>query len=749
MTFLTNNQYLNNRYFSTAGFSINNALYAWGNNSIGQLGQGNTTNYSSPVQVGAVNYWTRISCGYNYFSLGIQSPGTLWSWGSNSYGQLGVNTSGTNNTSSPVQIPFPVYQGWNQLSASNANFTLGIQSDGTLWSWGNNTFGQLGTGVVRTANFSSPVQVGTLNNWVVVSASRGSQAFAVGIQNNGTLWSWGSNNDGALGINSSPGPGVVSTPVQIGISNSWAQISCGYSHWLGIQSNGTLWGAGNNVNGGLGVNSNSGIFSTPVQVGSSLWKKISAGYNSSMGIQTNGTLWGWGSSGGGYIFGLNTGSSFPISPVQVGLLSSWTQINFYAGGGLALQNNGTLWTWGSNGYGQLGQGNTTDTSSPVQIGALTTWAQVANGVTASALQSNGTLWSWGSDSYGQLGLNTSTLYSSPVQIGTLTNWIQTIPGNNRIGAINNNNSLYTWGLNSWGVLGTNDQNNRSAPTLLLGPLISLYPVSNWTQVAAGNSHWLAIQSNGSLWSCGYNGYGQLGNNTSSTSVGVSTPVQVGALTTWTQVAGGNYSSYATQNTGTLWSWGYNNFGQLGQSNTTNYSSPAQVGLLSNWTQISVNSTSAHALALQSNGTLWAWGYNAYGQLGNSNTTNYSSPLQIGALTVWTQIASGGYSGYAIQSNGTLWAWGLNSQGQLGLNTTVGVSSPIQIGTASNWAQIGAGALQLAAIQNNGSLWMCGYSVQGQSGNNTNTNISVLTQVGSLNKWNSATGARQILAQQIP
>ena len=92
---------------------------------------------------------------------------------------------------------------------------------------------------------------------------------------------------------------------------------------------------------------------------------------------------------------------------------------------------------------------------------------------------------------------------------------------------------------------------------------------------------------------------------------------------------------------------------------------------------------------------------------------------------------------------------MNSQGQLGLNTTVGVSSPIQIGTNSNWVQIGAGALQLAAIQNNGSLWMCGYSVQGQSGNNTNTNISVLTQVGSLNKWNSATGARQILAQQIP
>jgi alpha-tubulin suppressor-like RCC1 family protein len=746
MTFNVNNQYLNNRYISNSGFSNNNALYAWGNNSIGQLGLGDTTNRSSPVQVGAVNYWTRISCGYNYFSLGIQSPGTLWSWGGNSYGQLGVNTSGTNNTYSPVQIPFPVYQGWNQLSASNANFTLGIQSDGTLWSWGNNSYGQLGTGVVRTANFSSPVQVGTLNNWVVVSASSGTTiAFAVGIQNNGTLWAWGNNGYGQLGLNTASAS--VSSPTQVGISNSWAQISCGYNHWHGIQSNGTLWACGYNVAGCLGVNSNSGMFSTPVQVGSSLWKTISAGYNSSMGIQTNGTLWGWGSSGGGLVLGLNTGSSFPISPVQVGLLSSWTQINFSSSGVLALQNNGTLWTWGINGYGQLGQGNTTDKSSPVQIGALTTWAQVAGGATASALQSNGTLWAWGYNAYGQLGNSNTTNYSSPLQIGTLTNWIQTIPGNNRIGAINNNNSLYTWGLNSWGVLGTNDQNNRSAPTLLLGPLISLYPVSNWTQVAAGNSHWLAIQSNGTLWSCGYNNNGQLGNNSTTT---YSSPIQIGAVNIWTQTAAGNFSSYALQQPGTLWAWGFNNYGQLGLNTASaSVSSPAQVGLLSNWTQISVNSTSAHALALQSNGTLWAWGYNAYGQLGNSNTTNYSSPLQIGALTVWTQIAAGGYSGYAIQSNGTLWAWGLNSQGQLGLNTTVGVSSPIQIGTSSNWTQIGAGALQLAAIQNNGTLWMCGYNAQGQLGNNSTTNISSLVQVGSLNKWNSATGARQVLAQQIP
>jgi alpha-tubulin suppressor-like RCC1 family protein len=747
MTFLTNNQLLANRYFSTASFSANNALYAWGNNSIGQLGQGNTTNYSSPVQVGAVNYWTQVSCGYNYYSIGIQSPGTLWSWGSNSYGQLGVNTGGTNNTSSPVQIPFPVFQGWSEVAINawgDNVYALAIQSNGTLWAWGNNTFGQLGLGDIT--NRSSPVQVGTSSNWIAVTTAQGGTPFSLAVQSTGTLWSWGSNNNGALGLNSSPGSVRVSTPVQIGTASTWSKISAGNAHWLGIQNNGTLWGCGYNVFGQLGNNSNIQV-SSPIQIGASLWSQISAGSNNgSMGIQSNGSLWGWGTGNGLYL-GLNT-SAAPSSPVQVGALTSWVQINFYGSGGSAIQSNGTLWAWGFNFNGQLGLNDTATRSSPVQVGSLSVWARIACGYSTIAVQSNGTLWSWGSNSNGMLGLNTSTAsYSSPVQVGTLSNWLKPFVSQYnayRSAAINNTGRLFISGQSGLSTIG-----DTSSPVQLVGPLVSLYSVSNWTRVASGNAHWLAVQSPGTLWSCGYNGYGQLGNNTSSTSVGASTPVQIGALTTWTQTAGGNFSSYALQNTGTLWAWGYNAQGQLGQNNTANLSSPTQVGALSNWTQISVNSTSATALALQSNGTLWAWGYNAFGQIGNSNTTNLSSPVQIGALTLWTKIASGGYSSYAIQSNGTLWSWGLNSQGQLGLNTTVGVSSPVQIGTASTWIQVGAGSLQLAAIQNNGTLWMCGYNSQGQIGNNSTTNISVLTQVGSLNKWNFATGARQILAQQIP
>ena len=741
MTYNVTSQPLTNRYFSTAGFSNNNALYAWGNNSIGQLGQGNTTNYSSPVQVGPATLpptWLKLAPGAIQVTA-IQTNNTLWGWGFNNNGGLGLNTVSL-YVSSPIQVGS--LSTWSQVSSGN-QFFVAIQSNGTLWSCGYNGFGALAQN--NTQNYSSPVQIGALTTWTKVACALGG-IYMAAIQSNGTLYACGINSWGQLGTGNQIN---YSSLIQVGLLSVWQQVACGYRHTLAIQSNGTLWAWGANSYGQLGTNNQTNL-SSPVQIGAlSTWAQISCGSDFTSAVQSNGTLWAWGYNNFGQL-GQNNTLTYS-SPVQVGSLSTWTQTACGAYQTLALQNNGSLYAWGYNAFGQLGNNSTTNFSSPIQVGTLSVWSNIiqANGNNFSvAIQSNGSLWSWGQNNWSQLGQGNTVNYSSPVQIGTPVNqtlFTQVSCGYNYFSlGIQSPGTLWSWGGNSYGQLGVNTSgvNNTSSP-------VRVGALNYWTQVAAGNSHWLAVQSPGTLWSCGYNGYGQLGNNTSSTSQGASTPIQVGALTTWTQVAGGNYSSYARQNTGTLWSWGYNNFGQLGQSNTTNYSSPVQVGLLSNWTNISVNSTSASALALQSAGTLWAWGYNAYGQLGNSNTTSQSSPIQIGALTLWKQIAAGGYSSYAIQSNGTLWAWGLNSQGQLGLNTTVGVSSPIQIGTASNWAQIGAGALQLAAIQNNGSLWMCGYSVQGQSGNNTNTNISVLTQVGSLNKWNSATGARQILAQQIP
>jgi alpha-tubulin suppressor-like RCC1 family protein len=777
--------------YATFATKTDGTLWAWGQNLYGQLGQGNTTNYSSPLQIGTLTSWSRlacgyasllaiqspgslyavglnsngqfgnnktlstsspvqvlyytaftqVSCGYNYYSLGIQSPGTLWSWGSNSFGQLGVNTSGTNNTSSPVQIPYPIPL-WANINGGGSG--LAIATDGTLWGAGANNSNVLGPGYYSI--YTSPTQIySSYTSWTQVS---GAAQYALGIQSPGTLWAWGSNVFGNLGLGDLT---QRSSLVQVGALTNWTAVSTGYYHVLAIQSPGTLWAWGTNTAGQFGNNS-TGDSSSPIQIGTiSYWTQVCAGVNNSIGIQSNGTLWAWGSNYWGML-GLNTTTLAYSSPVQVGALSIWSKATIGYSSAFAIQSNGTLWAWGVNAFGELGLNtSTTYNSSPAQVGTTSNWAQVSspnNGSTfTAAIQSNGTLWTWGTNSYGQLGLaqplNFTT--SSPIQVGTQTNWKNVsvcFSGtyNAYVWATQNTGILFTWGNNSAYQLANNSLYSQSSPIQ-----IGQYP-SNWTQIAAGNSHWLGITSNGNLWSCGYNNNGQLGNNNTSN---LSVVGQVGLLNSWTQVAAGNFSSYARQNNSTLWSWGFNNYGQLGTGNTNNASTPVQVGALSNWTNISVNSTSASAIALQSNGSLWSWGLNNYGQLGNSNTNNYSSPIQVGALTVWTQIAEGGFSGYAIQSNGTLWSWGNNSSGQLGLNDQTHRSSPVQIGTNSNWIQVGAGALQLIAIQNNGTLWMCGYNAQGQLGNNSTTNISSLVQVGSLNKWNFATGARHILAQQAP
>ena len=277
----------------------------------------------------------------------------------------------------------------------------------------------------------------------------------------------------------------------------------------------------------------------------------------------------------------------------------------------------------------------------MQVGALTTWAKVAACSQLSlAVKTDGTLWSWGRGLYGALGLGNTTSYSSPKQIGALTTW-STVSG----------------------------------------------PTSGYSS--------LAVKTDGTLWSWGYNGIGQLGlgNMTNYYS-----PKQVGALTGWSTVSAGNNSSLAVKTNGTLWAvGGFNNVGQLGLGNTTDYSSPKQIGALTNWSAVA--SGSLFSFALKTDGTIWSWGYNSQGQLGLGNTTSYSSPKQVGALTTWSKISVGNTNSFAIKTNGTLWSWGYNGNGQLGLGNTTSYSSPKQVGALTTWSAISGGAARFTlAIQ---------------------------------------------------
>jgi alpha-tubulin suppressor-like RCC1 family protein len=339
-----------------------------------------------------------------------------------------------------------------------------------------------------------------------------------------------------------------------------------------------------------------------------------------------------------------------------------------------------LYAWGYNGDGVLGLGNRTNYSSPKQVGALTTWLNIAGGnYQTIAVKTDGTLWSWGSNGYGQLGLGNTTPYSSPKQVGSLTNWASVTTNIQTCLAIKTNGTIWAWGQNDQGQLGYGVQYTAVNSPTQIGSL------TNWSKVAGGRNFNIAVKTDGTLWSWGWNASGQLGLGDSGNYALRLSPNQVGALTTWITVAAGTYSSYAVKTDGTLWAWGSNFGGQLGIGNTTYYSSPKQVGALTTWSTVAGGDYSSYAI--KTDGTMWVWGKNNdYGQLGLGNMTNYSSPKQLGASTTWSVVNANKNSVLAIDSS-RLYAWGRNNSGQLGLGNTTNYSSPKQVGALTSWVNI--------------------------------------------------------------
>jgi alpha-tubulin suppressor-like RCC1 family protein len=238
--------------------------------------------------------------------------------------------------------------------------------------------------------------------------------------------------------------------------------------------------------------------------------------------------------------------------------------------------------------------------------------------------------------------------------------------------------LFAWGRNSYGQLGLGNTANRSSP-------VQIGALDTWHEASAGGTHGVAIKTSGTLWSWGNNNYGQLGLGDT---VNRSSPVQVGALTSWYKVAAGGVSTFALKVDGTFWSWGRNQYKQLGIGNTTaSGSSPVQVGALTNWSDIGVDGFGSSFMmsAIKTNGTLWTWGRGYYGALLQNDTNIHrSSPVQVGNLTTWSKTASFNGATHIIKNDGTLWAGGRSNNGVLGDGTVADKSSPVQIGALTTW-----------------------------------------------------------------
>jgi len=360
---------------------------------------------------------------------------------------------------------------------------------------------------------------------------------------------------------------------------------------------------------------------------------------------------------------------------------------------------GEAWSWGRGNYGVLGNNCTTCRSSPVSVvGGFTDWCQVSTaGSHSLAVRQNSTLWAWGSNLQGRLGDNTVVSKSSPVSVvGGFTDWSQVSAGFVSSLAVRTNGTAWAWGQNGAGQLGDCTTVSKSSPVSVVGGF------TDWCQVSAGNAHSLGVRTNGTAWGWGCNTSGALG--AGSSGGGQSSPVSViGGFTDWCQISAGVQFSLAVRQNGTAWAWGDNTDGALGDNTTVCKTSPISVvGGFTDWCQVSASKQSfLFSLGIRTNGTAWSWGRNQSGQLGNNSSVSRSSPVSVvGGFTDWCQISAGTTNfSAAVRTNGTAWAWGCNVNGQLGTNSTVSTSSPVSvIGGFTDWCQISAGSYQTLAIR---------------------------------------------------
>ncbi len=347
---------------------------------------------------------------------------------------------------------------------------------------------------------------------------------------------------------------------------------------------------------------------------------------------------------------------------------------------LEVMSDGTLWAWGLNNNGQLGDGTSTSRLSPVQIGKSSKWISVAAGYSHSLAQkSDGTLWAWGYNGYGQLGDGTSTNRFSPVQVGTDNKWVSVAAGEFHSLALKSDGTLWAWGDNGYGQLGDGTNTFRLSP-------VQVGTDNKWVSIAAGVVNSLALKSDGTLWAWGYNHDGEIGDGTSQNNR--LAPVQVGIGYSWVAVAAGGFHSIAKKTDGTLWTWGWNGWGQLGDGTYNTRLSPVQIGVATNWSTVAAGFN--HTLALKSDGTLWSWGTNDNGQIGDNTTQTRLTPTQIGNDTSWLTVIAGNAYSIATKTDSTVWAWGLNGSGQFGDGTTTSRLFPVKVASPSGFV-INAGA----------------------------------------------------------
>ena len=589
------------------------ALWAWGNNAIGQLGDGTTGSRAAPVRVGSgfVNISSNLS-----HTLGVKQDGSLWAWGSSGDGRLGDGSG--DDQFSPAYIGDDI-----GAVAAGALHSMALTTTGRLWVWGSNRSGQLG---MVMGNASSPTLLAS-----GVTAIAAGESHSLALNSDGSLYAWGDNSAGQLGNGTYTN---ATEPVLVG--SGYTQIAAHAFTSLALKGDGSLWVWGEMPTGdGATVN----YFYTPRQIGSGGFTSIAAGTDFGLAVNSQGQLVAWGDN----LYGqLGDGStSVRMTPVVVG--TGYVGVSAGDGFAVGLKSDGTVWAWGDDYDEQLGNGPPESSTTVSEIG--TGFKSVAVGLAHKlALKTDGSLWSWG---FGErLGLGNVAHQSTPQQVGN--GYTAIAAGSAHSLALKTDGSLWGWGNNAFGQLGPDGGSQRPKQ---IG-------TAQYVAIAAGYRHSLALQADGALWTWGRNDFGQLGD---ASTTDRAMPLKVGDG--FVAMAAGSRHTVALKQDSSLWAWGNNRSGQLG-STLEDQTRPILVG--KGFTKVQTGQN--HTLAMKSDGSVWVWGDNFFNEKGDGTGETNQSLFRVGDGFV--DIGSGptAASSMALRRDGTVLSWGYNAYGQLGNGT---------------------------------------------------------------------------------
>lgn len=627
----------------------------------------------------------------------------------------GANTYGQlgDGTTIDKSSPTTIDSGTSYSIVSAAGFrTCGVTTSGVLKCWGWNAFSQVGDGTAT--NRLSPTIIDSGVSYLTVSVG---PVHACAITSASGLKCWGNNANGQLGDFTTT---TRSTPVVVDNAYTYSQISIGLNHSCGIKL-GSLYCWGYNHKGQLGTGNTTSLLGPSTSIGSG-FSKISAGYNRTCAIQS-GTLKCWGQNSYGELGNGTYSDSLSLVTIDGG--NTYSEISAKGDySTCAITTTGVAKCWGDNFNSQLGLADpfSVTTWMPISISDTDAYSLIETalshtcGVTAA-----GALKCWGSNTKGQIGNSKVAQHKLPVVVRATNDILDLAyslyyPAYSHTCGINTLGELYCFGRNGFGELGDGTTTFRTQPLEIdVGVSYSKISVARDDNQA---EHTCGITTSGVLKCWGWNSFGQLGlGHVTSKSV----PFVVDGGTTYSHISTGGLHSCGITSAGILKCWGYSSYGQVGDTTFSQRNSPVVIDSGTTYTGLSVSAN--HSCGITSGGVLKCWGSNQYGQIGDGTAVNRSSPVVVDSGVNYLSVSTGRNHTCAIRSGAILKCWGYNFYGQIGIGSTVQQNLPVVVDSGVSYSSVYASTIHTCGITSAGSVKCWGANGFGNLGDGTTTNHS--------------------------